>query len=838
LDQDDRFNFSGRKRWYVFAGILALFLSAGLCTFLYFTQLPYKMELTFKGPKPLRYHVLYRDLNHDGISEKMHIGKDPTETIYKLIVMKYDETAYDQFNFGEFITARWLIFGDYTGDGFDEIFVFSKTDDSLFLSIVDPLNKRWILKRHFITRAIRYNPAGEWDVKMIGGGLIETQPGKKKELIFYVQTAFAIYPRTVYRFNIEKRKITHAFSTEATFIDIMFTDLNGDGNTEIVLTAGASGNVHFPAKYIDDRNWLFVLDTKLKPIIPPRSFGEYPGMLYPEIIYKNNRQYLFLSNSYGGAKTPYFSFYLLDDQWKIVRRKRFYGRIIRNHIFFNNDFSFFFVLKDTRYNIYNLSSDFEILKKKKFDEIIDLPLFYDIDDDGTKELIILIDRYFNIFDRNFKLLAKSNVEITFLDDLWSVRYNSLTGEKELSVMGLNTIYRFAVVRNPLYGALPWIFLGSWVGFFLLINVGHTLILMLFIFISFFYHSLQRSPRAILILNGEGLIKFVNGKFAPMLQIFQPVKRNQHYREFLKERPQLQQVLEQALNTGKAVTEKISIIDSQGQFEGEMSVTPVFFPLGLFKIFFVEIMDFTETVLSERLQVWSKSVQKMAHDIKTPLSSVVLNLHALQLRLQQGENLKREEILDDIETMRSELEKVHKLTRNFLKFIDLENPHFQFFDLGEIIQRAIQRFRDMKMKKVEFVISVDDDLEYVWGDPEQIELVFHILFENAIDAMQGKGVIRTNVTLAQNLSDFNRRFVEIEVSDTGPGIDEDIRDRIFQPYFSTKADGTGMGLAIAKKIIEDHGGIICIIPGRKLGTVFRISLPIIEERENGSQTVSH
>ena len=105
------------------------------------------------------------------------------------------------------------------------------------------------------------------------------------------------------------------------------------------------------------------------------------------------------------------------------------------------------------------------------------------------------------------------------------------------------------------------------------------------------------------------------------------------------------------------------------------------------------------------------------------------------------------------------------------------------------------------------------------------MALHIVIENSIDALKGKGLIKISVNMAQYLNNVYQDFVEIEIADSGTGIDAKIKDKIFEPYFTTKKDGTGMGLAIARKIIEDHNGEISIYSKDGFGTVVRFLVPV-------------
>lgn len=220
----------------------------------------------------------------------------------------------------------------------------------------------------------------------------------------------------------------------------------------------------------------------------------------------------------------------------------------------------------------------------------------------------------------------------------------------------------------------------------------------------------------------------------------------------------------------------------------------------------------------------KSAQKIAHDIKTPLSSVNINLHTLQDRLEKENLVDKTGVHDDIETMKTELNRVEELTKSFLKFVDLEKPKFQVVDLREIVQNTINHFAAFLNNQLSIEVKLDKDAVEAWVDPKQIEQVFQILIENAIDALQEKGKIRIIATVYEPIDDPAQQMIQIEVANNGPDIDPQNIEKVFDPSFTTKKGGTGMGLTMAKKTIEDHGGEIDVFSKNGLGSTFRFTLP--------------
>ncbi|HEY7751014.1 MAG TPA: HAMP domain-containing sensor histidine kinase, partial [Ignavibacteriaceae bacterium] len=291
-----------------------------------------------------------------------------------------------------------------------------------------------------------------------------------------------------------------------------------------------------------------------------------------------------------------------------------------------------------------------------------------------------------------------------------------------------------------------------------------------------------------------------------------------------------EIITRSRNNREQIDEKILISDSESEFECEISVQPIKYPFKKGFTYLLIIKPVNMQSHSDKIHTWSRAVQKMAHDIKTPLSTVSLNLKVLQSRLGKIQLSEREqnELSDDIKMMRTELDNIQSMTKNFLKFSNLDKPHLQAFSICTSIEEVKGRFQSYINEDLRIEITIDKDVKPVWADPQQVEMVFTILIENALAAMQGEGLININVSSVQYLEEIFSESLEIEVTDTGPGIKEEDRQRIFEPYYSTKSEGTGMGLAIAKKIIEDNGGTIEVHSKPGFGAAFRFSLPVLKE----------
>jgi signal transduction histidine kinase len=209
----------------------------------------------------------------------------------------------------------------------------------------------------------------------------------------------------------------------------------------------------------------------------------------------------------------------------------------------------------------------------------------------------------------------------------------------------------------------------------------------------------------------------------------------------------------------------------------------------------------------------KVVAGVAHEIRNPLNSLSLTLELLERRVRKGLATG-----DEASEAIQEVERLETILNRLLAFgrPQLENRHVQ--NLQPLLDRAVRVVDDQSRQK-----HVRLDLSNAETAPLQadvdalaIEQVLINLFLNAIDASPVGGVVSVNVTAESGR-------VRIEVSDQGPPIPEGVRDHLFDPYFTTKESGTGLGLAVSREIVCHHGGTIDFESGGS-GTTFTLNLP--------------
>ncbi len=211
----------------------------------------------------------------------------------------------------------------------------------------------------------------------------------------------------------------------------------------------------------------------------------------------------------------------------------------------------------------------------------------------------------------------------------------------------------------------------------------------------------------------------------------------------------------------------------------------------------------------------KSVASFAHEVRNPINNMTVNLQALRATADLDE-----EQQNMVEGILNDCERLTHLMDSILSYAKPLEKKMKPLNLDLLIQMVVEKW-EAKLKRyhVELVYQCEQDLPPILGDMRSLEQVFTNLVSNALEAMKPQN----NGTLAIKIEKWQKNLVRINISDTGPGIPDDIMQRLFSPFVSFSLQGTGLGLAITKEIINAHNGEISVesFPG---GTVFHIMMP--------------
>jgi signal transduction histidine kinase len=217
-------------------------------------------------------------------------------------------------------------------------------------------------------------------------------------------------------------------------------------------------------------------------------------------------------------------------------------------------------------------------------------------------------------------------------------------------------------------------------------------------------------------------------------------------------------------------------------------------------------------------------RQVAHDIKNPLTPIQLSAeHARRVNQDRGRPLSP--VLDDcVSAILSQVALLRQISSEFSSFASSPTARPESTDLGALVDETVQPYRTGLAARVSLTVDASRDLPRVLIDRNLFARALTNVIENALHAMPGGGSL--TIRAHESATDHDRpRAVMVEIADTGVGMDADALARIFEPYFSTKATGTGLGLTIARRNVELIGGHIDVRSEKGAGTTVRVTLPI-------------
>lgn len=226
-------------------------------------------------------------------------------------------------------------------------------------------------------------------------------------------------------------------------------------------------------------------------------------------------------------------------------------------------------------------------------------------------------------------------------------------------------------------------------------------------------------------------------------------------------------------------------------------------------------------MRRRYEELAELAGSLAHEIKNPLSVIHMNIDLLSEDLTESESPVRRRALDKVDIVRQQCERMERLLTDFLRFARLREMDLTPGSLNDQIDRVLRAYQaQADAGNVEILRYLDPDLPRMLIHSDTLQAALMNLVKNAIEAMSGGGgqlVARTHVT---------RSRVALDLIDTGEGMDDNTVMKMFEPFYSTKNAGSGLGLPTARKIIEAHGGRITVQSEIGRGTKFSLTFPAL------------
>jgi two-component system, sporulation sensor kinase E len=231
----------------------------------------------------------------------------------------------------------------------------------------------------------------------------------------------------------------------------------------------------------------------------------------------------------------------------------------------------------------------------------------------------------------------------------------------------------------------------------------------------------------------------------------------------------------------------------------------------------------QTIESERLNALRLLAAGVAHEIGNPLNSLHIHLQLMERSVQKLHDGEKAELQQSINVARSEVNRLDSIVTQFLKAIRPSRPQMRPENVNTIVEEAV-RFFAPELQDREIVVEQElrSNLPLLQLDRDQMKQAFYNVIKNSVEAMHRHGTLRIR-------TDLDDTHVIVRFVDTGGGMSAENLSRVFEPYFTTKPSGSGLGLLIVRRIVREHGGELSIESSQGRGLTLTIRLPFIDKR---------
>ena len=231
----------------------------------------------------------------------------------------------------------------------------------------------------------------------------------------------------------------------------------------------------------------------------------------------------------------------------------------------------------------------------------------------------------------------------------------------------------------------------------------------------------------------------------------------------------------------------------------------------------------EAIESERVQALTLLAASVAHEIGNPLNALHIHLQLMERSLQKLNDGEKAELEQSIDVARSEVNRLDSIVTQFLKAIRPSRPQLRPENVNTIVEEAV-RFFTPELQDREIVVEQElrSDLPLIQLDRDQMKQAFYNVIKNSVEAMKRHGVLRIR-------TDLDDTYVIVSFVDSGGGMSAENLGHVFEPYFTTKPTGTGLGLLIVRRIVREHGGELSIESNQGEGLTLTIRLPYVDKR---------
>ncbi len=800
---------------------------------------PFTLEVSRRFPNPV--HAI--DLDRDGEDELVYhyVPTRITPTRMEAVVLMTNTgEVIDQLNYDGAVQTP--LFRDVDGDERLELLVPVLRDDSLFVSVASSEGKK-LFSFFLIDGKPRLEPEGvlPWDPYVNEFYVTDLDSDGRQELVTIINTRYARLPRGVLIHGLPGGETLGRKIVGAAMGHSILEDIDGDGVPELVVATLATNNGAEAGGFDDGQAYIIRFDLAPVPSVAwSQELGEswqHARFAHADFDGDGHRELMVMSSSWGSSEPARLE--VMSAGTGRTYREFSLAERLSSPVVIDLD-------RDTRSElalirvpgeVWVLDGDLDVIKRRRVaEELVRLEVWPDVDGDGVDEIAAYITgaRRFLLLDPALRVKASHPGTLAgVLRHGLGQRPSILVNEDAKYLEGGTVALELA--RNPffwLYRYGPPVLMSLGIIAFLSVALAFRKVVRRSRLLqSIHAFELEGARDGLLVVDSHGGIRWMNRTVRNWMGIGSGSSKMPRKVKSLADRlPGVaafcnERVLDDPPK--RSVTRDILRLDDQPR-PVRLIADPLLAGIRGDPHWLVRVTGDAEPDADDAI-IWSKMSQRIIHSIKSPLTSILLSVQ--RLRMEYVERAPAVANRLDRYSVRIEerIEELRRLTSSFLKFANLEERELVDVDPNDLVAEFADSLRRSMPPDIRLNVRLKSDLPLVSIDRDQIVLALDNLVVNAINAMPDGGVISLSTDDADGVRpapDLDQRdYVKVEVLDTGTGIPNELRDRVFEAGFSTREDGTGLGLSMVRKIVLDHGGAVTLESEVDTGSAVTLYLPV-------------
>ena len=349
--------------------------------------------------------------------------------------------------------------------------------------------------------------------------------------------------------------------------------------------------------------------------------------------------------------------------------------------------------------------------------------------------------------------------------------------------------------------------------------------------------LGRLSSGVITLDKNQIVRAVNVTASQVLGVNMDATIGKTLSQLKEETPEIQTFLEAVSNYVADVPddwrEEVSLIGSAGHITLTCQGAKLPSTKGMPSGYVIVFDDVTAMIQAQRDAAWGEVARRLAHEIKNPLTPIQLSAERLRHKYLKTMAPEDAEVLDrSTHTIVQQVQAMKEMVQAFSEYARAPNLRPQRMALSDLIGEVMDLYVGNK-QKIEVYFHAANEVPMVEVDPGRMRQLLHNLIRNAIESLSGRSDGKIDLRL-EPMNNEEEPWVVLSVEDNGPGIPEDMLEKLFEPYATSKSKGSGLGLAVVKRIVEEHSGVLFAENGENGGARLVVRLPALELAKTSAQ----